>query len=190
MLNHAIKQNGDNLSGTDFSYKFNTSNRNNHGTATLGASAKSTTLGNEGFNDQPVGVFNSQPVYGTGNGISNIKAISDGVFAHNHIKPISAYITNERAGVALVNTVGPAGTPNLIQSIHKLETVTTNRTAAAFRAGFNFYTGRFSEAVTTANDSMGSDAAANPTRGVPGQIVFQIGSQVPPTVNYHSKTDG
>ena len=188
MLNHAIKQNGDTLSGTDFSYKYNTSNRNNHGVATLGASTKSTTLGNEGFNDQPVGVFNSTPVLSSV--VGNAKAVSGGTFAHNHTKPLAAYITSERAGVALATVTGPAGTPNLIQSIHKLETVTTNQTATAFRAGFNMFTGRYSSSVTTQDDAMGNDVAARPTRAVPGQLVYQIGSQVPATVNYKAKSDG
>jgi hypothetical protein len=190
MLNHAIKQNGDTLSGSDFSYKYNTSTKNNHGTAVLGASTKSKTLGNEAFNDQPLSVFGSKPTYGTTNGLSNVKAISGGTFAHNHTKPISAYITNERAGVALTSVTSPAGTPALIQSIHKLETVTTNRTATAFRTGFNFYTGHFSGSITTADDSMGNDVAARPTRSVPGQLVYQIGGQVPATANYKAKTDG
>jgi len=190
MLNHAIRQNGEDLSGTDFSYKFNTTNRNNHGTAVMGASTQSSTLGNEGFNDQPVGVFNSTPVLGTTNGLSNVKAISGGTFAHNHVKPISAYITTERAGVSLEAVAGPAGSPNLIQSIHKLETVITNRTASAFRAGFNFYTGQFSNAVVSNGDNLGVDVAANPTRAIPGQLVYQIGGQVPASVNYKAKTDG
>jgi hypothetical protein len=190
MLNSAIKQNGDDLVGTDFSYKFNTSNRNNHGTAVMGASTQSSTLGSEGFNDQPVGVFNSTPVLGTTNGLSNVKAISAGTFAHNHVKPISAYITTERAGVSLGSVVGPAGNPELIQSIHRLETVTTNRTAAAFRAGFNFYTGEFLNAVVSNNDSLGTDVASRPTRAVPGRLVYQIGRQVPATVSYKAKTDG
>ena len=190
MLNHAITQNGDALSGTDFSYKFNTTNRNNHGTAVMGANQSSSTLGTEGFNDQPLSVFNSAPVLGTTNGLSNVKAINAGTFAHNHVKPICAYITTERAGVALEAVVGPAGSPNLIQSIHRLETVTTNRTAAAFRAGFNFYTGQFSGAVVTNNDFLEIDVASRPTREIPGRLVYQIGRQVPATVSYKAKTAG
>lgn len=190
MLNHAIRQNGDVLGGSDFSYKYNTLTKNNHGTAVLGANTQSSTLGNEAFNDQPLDVFSSTPVYGTTNGLSNVKAISGGTFAHNHVKPIAAYVTTERAGVALTSVVSPAGTPALIQSIHKLETVTTNRTAAAFRAGFNLFTGQFSGSVTTADDAMGNDVAARPTRSVPGQLVFQIGGQVPASANYKAKTDG
>ena len=190
MLNHAIKQNGDVLSGTDFSYKFNTSNRNNHGTAVMGTNQSSRTLGTEGFNDQPVGVFNSTPVLCTTNGLSNVKAISGGTFAHNHVKPICAYITTERAGVALNSVVGPAGNPELIDSIHRLETAITNRTATAFRAGFNFYTGQFSGAVVTNNDFLETDVASRPTREIPGRLVYQIGRQVPAVVNYKAKTDG
>jgi hypothetical protein len=190
MLNRAIRQNGDVLNSSDFSYKFNTLTKNNHGTAVLGANAQSSTLGNEAFNSQPVGVFNSNPVLGTTNGLSNVKAISDGTFAHNHVKPISAYITTERAGVALTSVDSPAGTPALIQSIHKLETVTTNKTASAFRAGFNLFTGQFSGAVVTTSDAMGNDVAARPTRSVPGRLVYQIGGQVPATVSYKAKTDG
>ena len=73
---------------------------------------------------------------------------------------------------------------------HKLETVTTNQTATAFRAGFNMYTNEYMDGVTTQDDAMGNDVAARPTRAVPGQLVYQIGGQVPATVNYKAKTDG
>jgi hypothetical protein len=188
MLNHAIRQDGTTLSGTDFSYRYNTTNKNNHGTAVMGTSTKSNTLGTEGFNDQPVSVFNSTPVQGTTNGLSNVKAISGGVFAHNHVKPVSPYITSELANVNRTSVISPASVPALTRSIAYNETVTTDLTATAFRAGFNLFTGRYINSPGSQSDAFGNDTAARASRATPGQLVYQIGGQVPQTNNYKTKT--
>ena len=119
--------------------------------------------------------------------LGNTKALSAGTFAHAHIKPLTARVTTELGGVS---TSALLKTSNVVtRSIHKIESVMTNKTATAFRAGFNLFTGQYSGAVTTTADSFGSDVAANPTFSVPGKLTYKLGKPSAVVAAYKTKTN-
>jgi len=180
MIVYSIQQNGSNTTAT--------STRNNRGSAVMGGNSSSTVLRNRPFNAQPVGVFNSKPALSAT--VGNAKSLSSGVFAYNSSKPITVYVTTSLATVSKTALRTPASVPALTKSINSIEAITTNKTATAFRAGFNLFTGQYSGSVTTQTDSFGNDNAARPTRSVPGQLVYMIGNKVPTTSNYKPKTAG
>lgn len=84
------------------------------------------------------------------------------------------------------------------RSIHKLEHMRTRRVATAIRAGnWNIYTGTFSTDPTVADDAptWGTDEAANPTRAIPGELVYRHsgmpdGTYGPVQKDYPAKTNG
>lgn len=160
-----------------------TSTKNNGGSIIAGGTNPSRNLIKQNPKGYNVGVFASVVVQSEL--VGNAKAVSAGTFAHDHVKPLSAKVTTELAGVN--NNALLRADNKVTRSIHKIESVVTNRTATAFRTGFNFYTGRFSGSVTTATDSLGSDVAANPTSAVPGKLTYQTGND-PSVVAYKSKT--
>ena len=177
-----IQQNGDPSTGN---YYQGTSTNNNSGSIIAGGSNPVRNLVKQSPKGHDVGVFASVVVEDD-TVLSNVKAVSGGTFSHDHVKPISAKITTELAGVG--NTAILKGADKVTRSIHKIESFITNRTATAFRAGFNMYTGAFSGAITTATDSLGNDVAANPTSAVPGKLTYQTGSNVATVDSYHAKT--
>lgn len=176
-----IQQNGSDTTGNYFE---GTSTRNNSGAIIAGGSApaKVTSRAPKGSD---VGVFASVVV--ESNTLGNAKAISGGTFAHQHVKPLAARITTELAGVA--STALQDTSDIVTQSIHKIESVVTNQTATAFRAGFNLFTGGYTGSVTTQTDSLGSDVAANPTSAVPGRLTYKLGKSVAVVTNYKAKTN-
>ena len=176
-----IQQNGDASTGN---YYQGTSTKNNGGSIIAGGSNPVRNLVKQNPKGSDVGVFASVVV--KSDLVGNTKSVTGGTFAHNHVKPISAKITTELAGVG--NTAILKGADKVTRSIHKIESFITNRTATAFRAGFNMYTGAFSGAITTATDSLGNDVAANPTSAVPGKLTYQTGSNVATVDSYHAKT--
>ena len=160
-----------------------TSTKNNGGSIIAGGTNPSRNLVKRSAKGYNVGVFGSVVV--NSDLVGNTKAVSAGTFAHDHVKPLSARVTTELAGVN--NNALLRAENRVTRSIHKIESVVTNRTATAFRAGFNFYTGRFVGSVTTATDSLGSDGAANPTSAVPGKLTYQLGNDAN-VVAYKAKT--
>ena len=84
------------------------------------------------------------------------------------------------------------------RSINKLEHMRTVRVATAIRAGYwNVYTGKFTTAPTVADDAptWGTDDAANPTRAIPGELVYRVSGQPDGTngvvqKDYPAKTNG
>jgi len=128
-----------------------------------------------------VGVFASTVVANSTNStLGNTKAVSAGTFAHNNVKPITARVTNEIAGVA--NTALLRGDNKIDSSIHKTEEVRTAQTSTSFRDGcFNLFTGKFNyyvppyTRVIAQTDSFGSDDASSPTNGVRGRVTYQTG---------------
>jgi hypothetical protein len=160
-----------------------TSTKNNSGSIIAGGTNPSRHLTKRSPKGYNVGVFGSVVV--ESDLVGNSKAVSAGTFSHNHVKPLSAKVTRELAGVN--NNALLRADNKVTRSIHKVESVVSNRTATAFRAGFNFYTGRFVGSVTTATDSLGSDGAANPTAAVPGKLTYLVGNS-PNVVSYKSKT--
>ena len=132
-----------------------------------------------------VGVFGSTPV----DNDDADKAISGGVFAHDHVAPITKRVTNELAGVASSVLSNTGGQPDLVRSIHKLETLTTRRLTTAIRENkWNEYAGVWESGYpVTATDTLATDNAANPTREVPGSLNFLYGAPTVSGVNYSAK---
>lgn len=118
------------------------------------------------------------------------KAVSGGVFAHNHVKPITAKVTTEIAGLSSSVLLTNANNPAQLRSINKRESYRSPGTATAIRAGYyNLYTGSFSPAPTSVTETPGTDNAANPTRSAPGELVFRTGAKLPVrNYDYKAKT--
>jgi hypothetical protein len=118
------------------------------------------------------------------------KAVSAGVFAHDHVKPISSLITDELAGVNTNAIKTPGNDSDVIRSINKLETLRTRKLTTAIRENkYNRYTNEFDAgypAVTV--DVLASDNAATPTASVPGELTYMSGAKVPYNDNYKAKT--
>lgn len=176
-----IQQNGSSTTGN---YYQGTSTNNNSGAIIAGGLA-STIVTKRDPKGSNVGVFASVVVESSL--LGNTTAIGAGTFAHDHTKPLTARVTTELAGVANEALSKPSN--EVTKSIHKLESVVTNKTATAFRAGFNIYTGAFSGAVSTVTDSLGSDVAANPTASVPGKLTYKLGKPVAVVSSYKAKTN-
>ena len=177
-----MQQNSSAVTGT---YYTGTSTKNNGGSIIAGGTNPSRNLIKKSPKGSNVGVFASVVVQS--DLVGNTKAVSAGTFSHNHVKPLSAKVTTELAGVN--NSALLRAENKVTRSIHKIESVVTNKTATAFRAGFNLFTGQYSGAVTTATDSLGSDVAANPTASNPGRLAYMIGRRVPTLVSYKAKTN-
>jgi hypothetical protein len=178
-----IQQNGSSVTGN---YYNGTSTKNNSGSIISGGANPVRNLTKKNPKGYNVGVFASVVVQS--DLVGNAKAVSAGTFSHNHVKPLSARVTTELAGVNNNALLRGADVPSLVRSIAKIESVTTNRTATAFRAGFNLFTGRYTGSVTTASDSFGSDVAASPTTSNPGRLAYMIGRKIPTLTSYKAKT--
>lgn len=166
----------------------------NNGGVAVNVGGSSSVLSNKALGADYNGVFGSTVIDNS----SADKAISGGVFAHNHTRPIAKPVTAEIAGVSssVLNTTGGYG---LTRSIHRQEVVTTTRTATAIRAGYwNSYSGSWSTTPTTATDpfwdidgdatsSTSTDEAASPTRAVPGELAYKLGQPVPVLADYSAK---
>lgn len=171
-----------------------TSTVNNGGTA-INVGGSSSVLDNRSLGGDYQGVFGSTVIDNS----SADKAVSGGVFAHNHTGPIAKPVTTEIAGVSssVLSTTG--GQPGLTRSIHRQEVVTTTRTATAIRAGYwNDYSGSWSTSPTTATDAFwdisgdatsatSTDEAASPSRAVPGELTYKLGQPVPVSADYSAK---
>ena len=161
---------------------YQTSTKNNNGTVMAGG-ATPTQLSKIGVKRNDVPVFASTVVESSL--LGNAKAVSGGVFAHDHVKPLTAKVTTEIAGLS--STALSKTSDIITRNIHKTESVITNKTSTAFRAGnFNLYTGKYSS-TTVATDSFGNDVAANPTAVIPGRLVYQLSKPKPVTTSYKSK---
>jgi hypothetical protein len=112
-------------------------------------------------------------------------------FAKNNNRPVGTKVPG-----VLQNA---ANYPALTRSIHYMQTcaagtctqgVRTYQLASAFRANrYNRFTGAFSTPVVNSTDPMGPDAAAVPTRDVPGTLTYMpLFNGVPKTTNYVAKT--
>jgi hypothetical protein len=157
--------------------------KNNGGAAKKAGS--STKLTNRSVKGVDVGFVGSKVINSTD--VGNVKALSSGTFAFNNVRPIAERLTTSLATVANNALLRGATVPSQIRGIHKIESVATNLTATAFRAGFNLYTGRYVNSVSSQTDNLGNDVAANPTRSVPGRLVYKNGKDQS-AVNYKAKT--
>lgn len=124
-------------------------------------------------------------------GVNTDKGVSAGVFAHNNDSPVAKKVTVTLGGVSNTVLRSGAAQPQLVQGINKLNTLRTRRFTTAVRENkYNRYTGQFDAGYpVVAVDSLGSDNAANPTRTLPGQLVYKTGAKVPVTSDYKAKTN-
>lgn len=176
----AIQQNGSAVTG---SYYTGTSTKNTGGSAKK-VGLSSTVLNNLNTGVNNVGVFASTVVDGT----EVDPAVSAGVFAFNNQRPVAMRLTTALATVSNSVLQSGANVPSQIRSINKRESYVSEGTSTAFRAGyFNLYTGKYSPAPTSVVETPGTDNAANPTRSVPGKLVFKSGSPVATSQNYSAK---
>ena len=109
------------------------------------------------------------------------KAVSGGVFAHNHTKPISSLITTELAGLTNNTIHSPGNDGDTIRSINKLETLRTRRFTTSVRLNkYNRFTNTFDAGYpVVAVDSLATDVAATPSRDYPGKLTYLAGGKVP-----------
>jgi hypothetical protein len=120
------------------------------------------------------------------------KSISAGPLASMESgKWIIKKVTTVIAGQSNLVLRSGAAQPSLVKSINKLETLRTRRATSAVRDNkFNSFTGEWDDGYpVVAVDALATDNAATPSRGVPGSLVFKIGSQVPVVADYKAKTN-
>lgn len=188
--------NGSAVTGT---YWTGTSTKNNHGVAVKTGSA-SSLLSGRGVATPATTVFGSTvvPASSTVNDYAT-KALSGGTFRYNNQRPLGKRLTSSLSGVNNSVLLSGALVPSLVTTINRsrvknnggtlVDGVRTRKQSTSFRAGqFNLYTGVYSPAPTVAADTYVTDAAATPTRSVPGQLIFRTGAKVPVTKDYSAKT--
>lgn len=191
-----------------------TSTKNNSGTITANGSVSGTFV-NTTTPSVNVGVFGSTVVEGNyaEMAFSGILESDPIVIAHNNNRPTYKSMLPNNAEYILsdpyYNDSGWINRPNSIvksildvnlglksgmvvntrRSIHKLEVLRTTKQTTAIRNGFfNIFTGLFSEGYPVHSvDVLEDDNAANPTRDVPGVLVYKL-DRVPVTVQYAKKT--
>lgn len=176
-----IQQNGSAVTGT---YRAGGSTRNNRGVAVNAGSPNGKLV--------KVGLGREQVPTGSKvvDGATTDKSVSAGSFAYSTQKPIGARLPVVVGASSSNVLLGLATVPSQIQSIHKIESRRVVRKATAIRAGnFNMFTGRFTVNPVSATDSFGSDVAANPSREVPGKLVYRLG-QGAVSKDYKAKTGG
>lgn len=119
------------------------------------------------------------------------KAVSAGVFAHNHVKPISSLITTELAGVNNDAIKTPGNDGDVVRSINKLEVLRTRKLTTAIRENkYNRYTNEFDAGYPQVTvDTLATDEAATPTTTVPGELTYMSGAKTPYNDNYKAKTN-
>lgn len=175
---------------------------NKHGIVRANGTAASNVLGSVKTFRPTVTTFASTPI-SSGVTVKDYAAPanSNGVFAHEHTKPISSLITTELAGLTNNSILTPGNDGDTVRSINKQETITTRKTTTAIRAGnFNIYTGQFSSAPTVTTDnwaptstttlsSTTTDTAANVSRSSPGKLTYLRGGVVPYRDSYKAKTN-
>lgn len=166
-----------------------TANDNNGGTIKKAGDVKNP----QSFASSPVVYDGEREVVGSvvvDNNLAN-KAVNDGTFAHSTQKPIAKKVTTQLGGVANNVLRSGAARPELVKSINKLETLRTRRFTTAIRENkYNRYTGQFDAGYpVVAVDSLATDNAANPSRTLPGQLVFKTGAKVPVSSDYKPKTN-
>jgi hypothetical protein len=176
-----------------------TSTDNNGGTVRANGGA-SGTFATVATNRQPSAVFGSTPV----DNADADPAIDGGDFAYNNQQPISKKVTSVLAGASPADFMrSGAGDPTNIQSIHKIESVTTRKLTTAIRENkWNEYSGKFDAGYPQVqNDTFYSirdngvvvgespiDDAASPSRTNPGDLTYMQGNPNPLSTDYPVKT--
>lgn len=144
-----------------------------------------------------LGVFASTVV----SGVNTDVAIDGGVFAHDHVRPLSFLVTEEIGGLTNTALRSPADNNELVRNPAPWEVLYTRRVATAIRSGkFNFYTGAFESGYpVNAVDNwwdvaLGSgvsdvtDAAATPSQDVPGLLDYLYGAPIPSGDQYKARS--
>lgn len=175
-----IQQNGSQVTGN---YYTGGSTANNRGTA-MRVGSQSSILENRDSYGYDAGFVGSKVVDAT----DTDPAIGGVDIQVNTVRPIAPRLTSTIATQTNTVLLSIANEP-YVESIHNITGVITNQTATAFRTGFNMFTNTYVSGVNTQTDVFADDNAALPTRSVPGQLVYQIGSKVPVTSNYKAKTN-
>lgn len=171
---------------------------NNGGTAiNVGTSS---VLDTRNLGTSYVGVFGSTPIENATRDYAD-PALSAGVFKNDNHKPIAKRLTSVLAGgISNDALLSGAGVPENIRGIHRQEKVRTTRLTTAIRAGYwNEATATWTTAPTTAVDNFwdiandttsatSTDQAATPTRDIPGELTYKLGSPMPVSVDYNAKT--
>jgi hypothetical protein len=167
-----IQQNGSNVTGNYFQ---GTSTKNKGGSVVSGG-ATSQELSIRSSNNTSVGVFGS--TVANSNIVGNTKALSSGTFSHNHIKPLTAGVTSELAGINNANAFKASNNTN--RSVNKLENIITNNTAFLFRNnGFNVSTNKYVGTVNDQNDGFGSDNSSNTNSSTSNKVAYKTGKNRP-----------
>lgn len=189
----------DGSSAVTGTYWSGTSTKNNHGVA-IKTGSSSAILSGRSVASPATTVFGSTvvPATDTVNDYAT-KAVSAGAFRYNDQRPVAKRLSSAIGGVSNTTLLSGALVPSLVTTINRsrvkngsgtlVDGVRTRRQSVAFQAGdFNLFTGKYDPAPTVAADTYTTDAAATPTRSVPGQLVFRTGAKVPVTKDYAAKT--
>lgn len=176
-----------------------TSTDNNGGTVRANGGA-SGTFATVATNRQPSTVFGSTPI----DNADADPAVDGGDFAYDNQQPISKKVTSVLAGTVSADFMrSGAGDPTNIQSIHKIESVTTRKLTTAIRENkWNEYSGKFDPGYPQVqNDTFYSirdngigiegspvDDAANVNRTAPGELTYMQGNPNPLNADYPEKT--
>jgi hypothetical protein len=158
----------------------------NGGSVARGGSVASALLDNVAVSRYNAGVFGSTVL----DNDSADKALSSGTFAYDNESPVAKRLTTELAGgVANTTLLSGAAVPANVRSIHKLETLRTQRITTAIRANkYNRYTGDWDAGFpANAVDSLSTDDAATPTRSVPGELTYKTSAPLAVNDDYKPK---
>lgn len=185
-----VQVNGSALTGNGYG-SFLQAN-NSHGTMKANGTATSNVVESVTTPSPMVDAFGSKVVEDTVTVKDYAgKAKSAGVFAHNHVKPISSLITTELAGLNDNSILTPGNDGDTIRSINKLEVLRTRKFTTTIRENkYNRYSNKFDAGYPEVHvDTLASDNAATPTASVPGELTYMNGSKTPYNDNYKAKTN-
>lgn len=163
------------------------STRNNRGVAIQVGNSTAMTNVNLGV---AAATQNGATVVEGSNGVSKI--LSAGRFAKTTPREyVIPQVTTTLAGVANTSLLSGASDFGDRHPIHKRLHFRVEKRATAIRAGYwNIYSGVWTTPPATADDvaTIGVDNAANPTRLVPGELVYLDGSPSPILDDYQPNT--
>ena len=132
----------------------------------------------------------------------NLRSTDDTVPVHgSKVSILSDDVNALGIGEARLNTVASIGelyeeVRPVETSIHKTLSDTFPKPGTAFRSGeFNLFTGEYDPALSGVNTLFANavngetpiDQAAHPTRSVPGELTFNLGTAKPSGVDYEAK---
>lgn len=156
----------------------------NNGGVGINIGNSSTLLTNRPFSSGEITVFASTVVDNS----QVDEAVSAGTLAFENQRGVIRRVTNSLSEVSNDILVAGASVPSQRDSIHQTSgTYITDLTTAIRDGRWNPYSGEFSPALSGTDSDFGVDAAANPTRSVPGELYYLQGGKVAVTGTYSSK---